>query len=226
MNWLSKFLKIGATSITAAALLIATTQGAQAVTFTESGDAGQTLATAAVITPGSATGIPGTPLTSISGAITSGNADLFQFLITGSTFSASTIGGSTFDTQLFLFNSSGLGIFTNDDSGGGLQSAFTVTGLTAGIYYLGISGFNYDPLTGTGAVVFPTANPVSPGTALAGTGVLSSWGTATTSSLGSYTIALTGAAPVPEPSSVLGLIALGGLGGGVFLKRRKKITTT
>jgi hypothetical protein len=34
------------------------------------------------------------------------------------TFSATTVGGATFDTQLWLFDANGKGVVANDDSGG------------------------------------------------------------------------------------------------------------
>jgi hypothetical protein len=134
----------------------------------EAGDAGQTLEGAQVIPSGSGT------LDSITGAI-SGNSDvdLFQISLAGGTFSASTIGGANFDTQLFLFNSSGGLLLQNDDSQGTLQSTISSSSLAAGNYFLAISSFNNDPV-GT--------PPTFPG----GGG-----------SSGSYTIDLTGVQAAP-----------------------------
>lgn len=109
----------------------------------ESGDAGQLLTDAQVIPSGSDT------LDSISGTISDGNdVDLYQITLTGGAFSASTVGGSEFDTQLFLFDENGNLVDENDDSNG-LQSTLPnspTTSLDAGIYFLAISSFNNDPV--------------------------------------------------------------------------------
>ncbi len=104
--------------VTALSALIAPMSSgqAQAATFTEIGDAGETLSAAQVISTGQQ------PLESICGAL-SGDADLFQTLVTGGwTFLATTVGGAGFDTQLFLFDSAGMGVYWNDDSFGSSNS--------------------------------------------------------------------------------------------------------
>jgi hypothetical protein len=106
----------------------------------ESGDAGQTLTSAQVIPGGSG------QLDAITGAISSDNdVDIFQISLAGDSFSASTVGGASFDTQLFLFDSSGVLIAENDDSEGTLQSTISSSSLAAGDYFLAISSFNNDP---------------------------------------------------------------------------------
>jgi len=108
---------------------------ANALPWAEIGDAGELPATAQV-----PVGI-GT-LTSISGMIDNGaDADMFLISVTGIwMFSATTVGLTDLDTQLFLFGSTGLGVLANDDTGGGgLQSTLPATALSAGIYYLAIS---------------------------------------------------------------------------------------
>jgi hypothetical protein len=110
------------------------------ITVAEAGDAGQTLEGAQVIPSGSGT------LDSITGAISGNNdVDLFQISLAGGTFSASTVGGASFDTQLFLFNSSGALLLQNDDFNG-LQSTISSSSLAAGNYFLAISSFNNDPV--------------------------------------------------------------------------------
>jgi Ca2+-binding RTX toxin-like protein len=111
----------------------------------ESGDAGQLLSDAQVISSGTAT------LSSIAGTISNNNdVDLYQLALPGGgTFSATTVGGADFDTQLFLFNQNGNLVDQNDDSIGTLQSTLPASpsiSLDAGIYYLAISSFNNDPL--------------------------------------------------------------------------------
>lgn len=137
-------------------------------------------------------------LNRISGAITSGtDADMYQICLTGAgTFSADTsvAGSATFDTQLFLFDSSGDGVYANDDSGG-LHSLLPAGGLSpagAGTYYLAISAFDNDPVSGLGEIFPDTFNavvgPTGPGGALSITG----WNGAGFT-VGAYDIALTGA---------------------------------
>ena len=104
----------------------------------ESGDAGQTLTSAQVIPGGSG------QLDAITGAISSSDdVDIFQISLAGGSFSASTVGGASFDTQLFLFDSTGVLLAENDDFSG-VQSQIS-TSLDAGNYYLAISSFNNDP---------------------------------------------------------------------------------
>lgn len=80
-----------------------------------------------------------------------GTADLFKINICDpANFSATTVGGATIDTQLFLFDSSGMGIVSNDDNPAGgttsvLTNAFT-SSLSPGTYYLGLTSYNRDPI--------------------------------------------------------------------------------
>ncbi|WP_218082037.1 DVUA0089 family protein [Anthocerotibacter panamensis] len=189
---------------------------AYAFSVTEVGDAGETLTTAQVL---SGTG----PLETISGALSSNNADLFQIFIDGGNFSATTLPNNAFNTQLFLFDALGRGVVANDDSS--IQttgSTLNAIGLSSGIYYLAISGFDYDP-TSVNGFIFPnnargqrTPQTNSP---------LTGFGQRTTleSDSGFYTLTLSGASgvPVPGPGPALGLLALGGLGGLKQLYRNR-----
>lgn len=156
-----------------------------------------------------------------------GDRDLFRIQITNpATFSAVTSGGdpsnpaTQLDAMLALFNASGLGIVLNDDGvfdDGDSQLGALPLGATAGIYYLAI--FDDDTLPVSGAGAFPGdliwTPPVSPFTGQrapdgGGAGApISGWVAASNDPLGSgYTITLTGATFVPEPSSgALGLVA-------------------
>jgi len=107
-------------------------------------DAGETIANAA--TPNVADGF-------ISGTLHASDADMFLLNVCDpANFSASTVGGTTIDTQLFLFKPNGTGVVFNDDSVNpttGLQSMITnalTSSLEAGVYYLAISQYDKDPL--------------------------------------------------------------------------------
>jgi hypothetical protein len=135
----------------------------------------------------------------IQGNVSSNSdADLFSFSWGGGLFNATTLGGASFDTMLQLFSSSGTILTQNDDSAGTLQSTLNVA-LAAGNYFLGISSWpNY-----------PTSSPTGP-----------NYGTGYSS--GRYSISLNHeTTSVPEPASTLGLLALGTLGAGSMLKRKK-----
>lgn len=101
------------------------------------------------------------PLNTIVGAMTSGaDVDMFKIDICDiNTFTASTVGGTTADSQLWLFNLDGTGVMHNDDwGGGGLQSRLhNTTGIltTPGEYYLAISGYNRDAIDANSARLFP-----------------------------------------------------------------------
>ncbi|MBW4565383.1 MAG: DVUA0089 family protein [Mojavia pulchra JT2-VF2] len=109
------------------------------VNVAESGEAGQSVFDNQVIPAGAG------KLGSITGTISDVNdVDLFQITLNGNeTFSATTVGGANFDTQLFLFDSNGLLVGQNDDSNGTLQSTLEASLLT-GNYFLAISSFNND----------------------------------------------------------------------------------
>lgn len=194
--------------------------------YTENSDAGETLNTAQpVISSDSSL------LKSITGTL-NGDADLFQISLTGGqTFSATTVGGADFDTQLFLFGSAGKGVYGNDNESytpGFNQSTLPIGGFSpaeSGIYYLGISGFDYDPVGSKGEIFpdFPDVafNQVVGSTGFGGESPLSGFNGAILDKGGNYTIALTGAKPVPEPSSFLGTLALAAWGGYYLLKHKK-----
>lgn len=118
----------------------------------EIGDAGQSLLDSQIIPGGSGT------LNSISGTLSSGNdVDLYQITLTGGgTFSASTVGNSFADTQLFLFDQNGFGVIANDQASGTSQSTlFETTPLAPGTYFLAITGYDNDPVS-QGGLIFPT----------------------------------------------------------------------
>ena len=219
-----------------AAASLSLTATSRAVVYAEGpADAGDLPATAQVVS-----GQPvGTSLTSITGTLTLTNgiseADMFEISIASATgFSASTTGfaagANNFDTQLFLFNSAGMGVAANDDAAsGGSQSSLTTGTLVPGLYYLLIDGSGRYPATSTGAPIFPnytdgttdpsgTYGPNSPTAIIAGY-------TGSSNEGGKYSITLTGAqfvpsAPVPEPGTWAGMAA--GAAGLAFYRRARR----
>ena len=192
------------------ALSLAVAPAAYADDFVEVGDAGQT--------PGMASATPGVnPLTGIVGTFTAGatHADVYRiFIANPATFSATTIGGTTVDTQLFLFTTAGLGIVGNDDFGLGVQSGIgagfaggSITGaLAAGEYLLAITQFDIDPINAAGLEIFTDAFSGAQ-TPILGRGAFT--GFSAGGGTGTYRIALTGAnhvaggvTAVPEPATM------------------------
>ena len=218
-------------SLVLAALLAGAPAARAETIWMEVGDAGQLPATAQVpMVPGALTGISGT----ITNA---GDADMYLINITNpAAFSATTVGqpGTLFDTQLFLFRTTGFGIEANDNVSLmplNLRSTLPAGGplapTTPGLYLLAISAFDNDPVAPGGLQIFPdppggvgVVGPTGPGGGLAITG----W-TGTGNTTGTYQIALTGVGggdgAIPEPSSVvlLGLGAVAAL--GYCIRRRR-----
>jgi MYXO-CTERM domain-containing protein len=187
--------------------------------WTEVGDAGSTLATAQhTVGLGAMTAISG----SFVGA---SDADLYRFtLSTPATFSATTVGGTGIDTQLFLFNVDGFGIAANDDTGPPLQSTLPAGNalyatLPAGTYILGVSTYDTDPTNGAGEL-FPDApftsifGPTGPGGAFPMAGFAGGG-----SGAAAYTLTVTAAgASTPAPAAFW--MALAGAGALGALRRR------
>ena len=134
----------------------------------------------------------------------SSDVDLYRLcLADGDSFSASTLGASV-DTQLFLFNSQGYGIYANDDSSGGhgslLPAHHRFSPRAGGEYFLGVSAFNKDPQSSQGEI-FPNSFNASlyPGgvvnaSGFGGSQPLTGWAGRASGPGGNYRIALTGTA--------------------------------
>lgn len=182
------------------------------------GDAGDLLPSAHVTTgPGS--------LDLINGAIDPDNGDFIDVycirITNPAAFTASTVGLTAMDTQLFLFDSAGVGLAMSDDAdaahGGGsgiYQSAISGQFVpAAGIYYLAITPYDVDPGNSDPNYIWADSPynveraPDGPGAA---NPVLAVWG-GSAFDAGTYGIALTGAEfhLTPEPASLvlLGLAA-------------------
>lgn len=217
------------------------TSTAQAVSFSEFDtgiykDAGSTLATADVIS-----GSPIQSLDSIGGFLDLNtndlyDADLFKIRLTSSGNFSATITGGTRDgnntpaeavAQLFLFDSAGNGIYGHDST---LPANNPLTPVAPGEYFLGItqtglapsfrpvSGFNREDF------IFPNGDTLVGPNPNVGSLYDFEPG-ALRDAIGkppvSYEINLTGATPVPEPSSALAVITLGAV--GAVAKFRKKV---
>lgn len=178
---------------------------AGAIPFLESGDAGQSLATALAVSGGT---------TSIQGALGSSDADMYRFTWGGGAFTAFTLGSALSDPQLFLFSAAGNLLLGNDDADG-LQSRVSGA-LLAGDYFLAISSFNNDPMN---ALDQDMCNG-NCGDIATASGPLDHWNGG--GGMGTYTITLnaatTSGASVPLP----GTLALLGIGlAGLGISRRR-----
>ncbi len=182
----------------------------------EQGDAGQLLGDAQHTVGNGA-------LDEIRGNHAANDADLYCIRITDAgRFLATTTGGTSLDTQLFLFDANGFGVTHNDDNpSGGLQSRLTGQFVSGpGLYYLAISTYNMDPSSAGGLIW--NSSPFNVERAPDGPGAgspLLSWGTGGATA-GAYTIFLSGASfcEVPAP----GALALLGLGGIAAAGRRRR----
>lgn len=217
-----------------AALFLSVPRPSHAAFYVETTDAGAL--------PAAATSLLTFPsLTGISGNLSSTtDRDMFAIYLTGGgTFSATTVGqpGTLLDSQLFLFDSTGRGVYGNDDDASGqgsnqfrstLPANSARTPLSAGIYYLLIVASGANP-TGNGGLIFPNyitpptvdptavVGPTGPGGGSPITGY-----TGTASESGTYSIALTGVGSIPEPSSILLVgTAIALVAGGRTLLRRR-----
>jgi hypothetical protein len=158
--------------------------------FYGGGDAGDLPATAQLVTLPDQTPCQ-SPVTRIRGDNGASDVDMYVICITDpANFVASTVGTTTWDTQLWLFRCDGTGVVANDDYSG-LQSRIDNTPnciQEAGTYLLAISRYNRDavdannnPLWSSGALSCASnPNPIA------------GW-TGTTSAGGRYVISLQGA---------------------------------
>lgn len=212
-------------------------------------NAGQTLGTAADTT----TPATGLALTAINGTLTSNDADLYRIYISApGSFSATTNnaitntsypGGFELDTQLFLFDSAGHAIATNDDRNGtSLTSTLSssnvlLSGLVAGFYYVGISIPGTEPVNNANQLLFQgypdgdTTAVRGPAGGVVPTTLATFDGSAYDDTPGAYQITFAGVTfgpaatgGVPEPATwAMMLMGFGAIGAG--LRRRRTRTT-
>ena len=194
----------------------------RAALYTEPGDAGQTLATAA--NAGTASLIQGT----IS---TPSDADLYQITISAaSMYTLSTLNTYTdagpVDTELSLFSSTGTAILENDDASGKSTDSTITTTLAVGTYYIGVSSSGNEPVNSNSQLLFVGLNQSGDTTTVRGPAVgvnpttLAGYNSNEfdTTTTGQYQIGINA---VPEPST-WAAIAFGGIAAGsTFLRRRR-----
>lgn len=169
-----------------------------ALTYAESGDTGELPAQAQVI--------DGEALTEITGTLEGDDdVDLYAFCLEGNgTFSAAVRAGEFEETELFLFDAAGRGVYFSDDLSdsdyrSSLPANHPLTPTEPGVYYLAISSFNNDPLSSSGEI-FPNEpytevhGPTGPG----GSDPVSSWSAVGDELGGAYAIEITGTTLCPR----------------------------
>lgn len=189
---------------------------ALAAPIVEVGDAGQLLPSAQLVPNNT---------TQISGTLASRNdVDLYGFNWAGGNLTIQ-VTATVFDSQIFLFDSVGQIV-------GGADNPSLLTGnLTAGIYFLGISTFNVDPLNAASQDIEDpigggTSSAYQPGVAASvlGDGVLASW-RPSNGGFGNYTITFSSPvnaiSEVPEPASLALWSILGTAGIAAWRRKRK-----
>ena len=139
------------TALTATVLAgLALALPAAAMAATEVGDAGDL--------PATAQDLSGAPVDAIDGAIGAGDdQDLYRICLEGGgTFSATTVGGTELDTQLYLFDAAGHGVYGNDDSQATRQSTLPagheLTPSAPGVYLLAVTPYDRDPESTAGKI--------------------------------------------------------------------------
>jgi hypothetical protein len=175
--------------LSAAFVLAAVPAAAQ--TWNEIGDAGD-LPASAQLPQGTGT------FNQINGTLLSGgDADMYCIHIPNpGVFVATTCGGTTADTQLWLFDPTGLGVTHDDDDPGGCGLQSSITGAFVpgpGDYLLAVSQYNWDPYDAAGNLIWQNTPfnferaPDGPGAP----GPVASWGTSGFAT-GPYSIIMTG----------------------------------
>jgi hypothetical protein len=175
----------------------------------EIGDAGDLRVTANDMGDSAVTQIDG----SFTGAM---DSDVYRICLSdGASFSASSVGQTSppnLDTQLFLFDSQGYGIYANDDAAGGVRGStlparHRFSPSAGGEYFLAISQYNRDPQSSQGEIfqdnfsrfMFPDGVLFANG--FGGAETLIGWNGRAPGGEGTYRITLTGTAPCVPPDT-------------------------
>jgi hypothetical protein len=200
------FIRTAATAVIAA-LSLALAPGAFATN--EVGDAGDLRVTA--------NDMGDSAVTQINGSFTDAmDADVYRVCLTdGASFSASSVDGRfppNLDTQMFLFDAQGYGVYANDDAASGTRGSMLpahhrFSPVTGGEYFLGISQYNRDPQSSQGEIFqdnfsrwqFPDGVVYANGFGAAET--LSGWNGRAPGGLGTYRITLTGTTSCVPPDT-------------------------
>lgn len=169
-------------------LVLAVLPAAPAVAAQEEGDAGDLPATAQVLSD--------RPHDSITGELDSNeDVDVYRICLeAGGSFSATTVDRTALDTQLFLLDAGGLGVYADDDAGDVRQSLLPagdpLTPTARGEYLLAVSAYDRDPQSANGAI-FNNVSVLTGATGRGANAPLSAW-LGRARSRGAYDIGLTG----------------------------------
>lgn len=205
-------------TLTVATILVVAGAASAQSLFDEVGDAGHA-------GPGDAQQTDGVgELTQINGFLDIGDADVYAIrIVDEAAFSATTVGGAGFDTQLFLLNADGSGQVENDDEFDtfSLQSIIRSDGVfDTGLYYLGVSSFDTDPvdIDGNRLFGFDTWPGAGDQRSPIGVNLWVDFASDPSGGGGDYSIFLTGAEfAVPTP----GTLAILGIAGIAATRRRR-----
>ena len=140
-------------AVTALAIAVSLGLAPSAFAVSEAGDAGDMPSTAQDLGSGAHS--------SIFGSFSDGaDVDVYRVcLSSGASFSASTAGTTTLDTQLFLLDADGFGVYSNDDAGLGVHGSrlpanHRFSPSAPGEYFIALSSYNHDPQSESGEI-FP-----------------------------------------------------------------------
>ena len=189
------FIRTAASAVIAV-LALALAPGAFAAS--ETGDAGDLRSTANDMGAGQVMEIQGS-------FHDSADVDVYRVCLSdGASFSASTLGATTVDTQLFLFDSQGYGVYANDDAAGSrgslLPARHRFSPRAGGEFFLGISVFNRDPQSSLGDIFLGSfSRTIYPDSVIDANGFgasepLIDWAGRASGPAGTYKVTLTGTA--------------------------------
>lgn len=171
--------------------------------YQERDDAGDLPRTAQLVQSAGARGCQ-TPVAQIQGTMGENDVDMYVICVTNpAAFSATTVGATGWDTQLWLFRCDGRGVVFNDDFGGSIQSRIDNSSgciPSAGIYLLAITRYNRFPVSAEGQPLWdPLGDPnaIRCADGIRADQPVAAWSGITLAE-GSYTIQLTGAFFVNE----------------------------